>query len=162
VTVPPKLNRPQLDSSRVIVPVFPEFFGVIDRAQITQRTEWLICIAVSPPCFNLLAGIRQRNKDLCVQAFVAQSAVKTFNVGIVHWFARPYEVELDILLVGVSVERLGDKLAAIVDCDGFWQAGYFCRLLQGVDNTRPAKRKINLLRSVDKFNAALAGFRATQ
>jgi hypothetical protein len=67
------------------------------------------------PLLNLLLHIRQRQEELVhVQVLIAEAAIKRFNVQIFGRFTKPREVECDVLVVGPSVERFADKLAAII------------------------------------------------
>jgi hypothetical protein len=62
-------------------------------------------IIVAPPGFDNVLSLGHRGELMYVQTFIAQSAVKGFNKGILHGFARSNEVELHTPPIGPIFER---------------------------------------------------------
>ena len=55
---------------------------------------WSARIVVDAPRFDLLLRVGQRRELVDVQTLIAQPAVKGFDEGVFHGFARANEVEL--------------------------------------------------------------------
>ena len=75
------------------------------RRQVAERAVRAALITVEPPDFNDVLGLGELAELVHVQTLVVQSAVKGFNKGIIHGFARSNEVELDTPPIGPIFER---------------------------------------------------------
>ena len=62
---------------------------------------WPFRVVILTPSFNDLLGAVQTDKDVVVQAFIPELAVKAFDIGILHRFAWLNEPELDTVFVRV-------------------------------------------------------------
>src|SRR5437899_731447 len=76
-------------------------------------------IVVKPPGLDFDAGLLERQEEVLVQAFVATLAIKAFDEGILDWFARPNELQLDATPMRPFIDRSAAKLRAIVRYDGY-------------------------------------------
>ena len=55
---------------------------------------WEANVLVEPPRFDNVLNLGHQGELVYFQTFIAQAAVKEFNKGILHGFARANEVEL--------------------------------------------------------------------
>lgn len=78
---------------------------------------WPETIVFLAPVLGFIPCVVQRWEPVYIQALVAETAIKRFNVRAICWFTRPREIQHYVLVVGPAVERLADKLAAIIDLD---------------------------------------------
>ena len=81
-------------------------------------------IVMPPPRLDLALRVRQRQEPVCVEAFVAQSAVEGLHECVVGRLAGPAEVDGDAVLVSPAVERLSDELWSIIDPDRLGRAAH--------------------------------------
>src|SRR5215469_5898077 len=101
-------------------------------------------IVIDSPGFNLLSRIVQGDKHLRVQTLVAKSAVETLNHRMLHGFAGPHEIQLDVMRVSPCVERVRGKPADVVDGNHFGIATVLGSPLQSRDHLGPRQREIHL------------------
>ena len=81
---------------------------------------------------------------MLVEAFVAELAIETFDVGILHGLAWPNERQGDSCLIGPGIQRPAGKLRLVVHGDGSRQATHFCQPFKHVGNPQSRQRRINL------------------
>ena len=58
------------------------------RCLVVQRTVWTLLVVVLPPSFDLGPGVGQCGELVRIQALMAQSAVETLHVSVLHEAAR--------------------------------------------------------------------------
>jgi hypothetical protein len=70
-----------------------------------------------PPSLYFLLRILQRQEPMSIQTFIPVAAVEGFNKGIIGRFSRSGEVQRHLVVIGSSVECLGDDFTAVVYFD---------------------------------------------
>ena len=75
-----------------------------------------LCVVPSPALY-FVSGVLQRHKPVHVQAFVPETAVERFDVGIIRRRAETGVIELDFVEIRPSVEYLGNEIGAVVYLD---------------------------------------------
>lgn len=78
-------------------------------------------VIVPSPRVDLAPSVRQRQKLMGVQAFVAAPAIEGLHEGVVGRFAKPREVKRYAVFMSPAIQRFGDKLRAIAH----WEAALF-------------------------------------
>jgi hypothetical protein len=79
-----------------------------------------------------------------VQTFVPEPPVEAFDEGVIGRLARPGEVQDHAILVGPTIERLGDALRTIVDTDGPRRAADRGSPGHRLDDLLPSNALINI------------------
>src|SRR5687767_8548980 len=86
-----------------------------------ERAVWSARMVVDAPRFDLLLRVGQRRELMDVQALVAEPAIKRFDEGIFHGFARTNEIELDAAREGPILERPRHEFRSMIDGDRAWR-----------------------------------------
>jgi hypothetical protein len=81
-----------------------------------------VMVVIRPPRFDLAPGIRDRQKLIRVQTFIAQLAVKGFDKAVFDRLSWSDEVEQNTPLVRPFIEHSRSELGAMIDSDGPWFA----------------------------------------
>jgi len=63
---------------------------------IAQRAVRTMIVVVDSPRLDLPPSVSQRDEDIGVEAFVAQSSVKGLDVAVVDGLPRSNEIELEL------------------------------------------------------------------
>ena len=71
-------------------------------------------IVLSPPCLQLLPGVRQIVEPVHVQAFVPKAAVERLDERIVRRLSGPGELQGHTVGIGPQIDQAADELAAVV------------------------------------------------
>lgn len=69
-----------------------------------------------------------------IQAFVAELAVETLQVSVLHRLARFDEIQRDVVLIGPGVKRLAGELGAVIQGDPLRDAMPQHHLRQAADD----------------------------
>ena len=102
-------SRDQRSRARGL-PVAHEFFG----RTICQGAMRSHLVVIKPPARKLLSDIVQIEEGFDVQAFIAQPAVKRFDIAIVDRLARTNKLQLYTILIAPRVHRPAGEFAAVV------------------------------------------------
>nr|WP_263625768.1 hypothetical protein [Stappia indica] len=103
---------------------------------ITKRRNFAVFggIVVSTPILHLFAGIRNGVEPMDVEAFRLELAIEGFDEAIVRWFARPREVECDIVRTRPEINVAGGELVPVVDRDRLGIADLAAHPFQRLDH----------------------------
>src|SRR5690606_25550560 len=119
------INSSSFEGPRLLIPFegeYPAFIRLpwrprqqhIRSASAAKRCVRTALVVVPPPGFYRGSGEFERREPVRVQALVAQATVEALDERIVRRLTGPVEIQRDPVLVSPSVERLRDKLRAIV------------------------------------------------
>ena len=75
------------------------------------------CIVVLTPSFDDVTRVRQRIELVFVEALVAESAVKRFNISVLSWLSGIDKVKPDFAIASPASHRDARELGAIVHYD---------------------------------------------
>ena len=105
----------------------PESLAEFFRGLVRKRAVRALLVVIAAPLIQLAPRVGQVEKDLSIQAFVAQSAVEAFNVTILNRPSRPDEVELHSSLMRPYIHRLACEFAAVIGGNRLRHAAHVIR-----------------------------------
>ena len=74
-------------------------------------------VVLNAPSFDDAAGVRQADKPVFIQAFVAELSVETFDLRVLIRLARADERQLDASPISPLVEHLAVEFRTIINGD---------------------------------------------
>ena len=74
-------------------------------------------IVIMAPGVEHALRLGRGGEHVRVEAFVAESAIEGLDEGVLHGFARPNELESDVVRIRPRVHRAADEFAAVVHRD---------------------------------------------
>jgi hypothetical protein len=89
-----------------------------------------LLVVINPPSFDRLNSLRQVLEPVLVKAFLSQSTIERLDERVIGGLARPTKVERHLVKVSPPIERLRDKLRAIIDANRLRLASVGLELLQ--------------------------------
>jgi len=84
-----------------------------------------ILVVVVLPSLHLLFGIRQIIEPVYVETFIPQAAVERLDKCVIGRFARPRELQDDLVGVRPKIDQPAGELAAVVAVNTPWRTA--CR-----------------------------------
>ena len=79
-------------------------------------------VVVLPPSFDHVAGLAQALEPVLVQTLVPQPAIEALDERVVHWLARPDEVDRDAASVRPQIQCSPRELGSTVEYEGVEEA----------------------------------------
>jgi len=114
------------------------------RRAIAQGTVRALLVVVLTPVFDQGAGFRQHREPVLIEAFVANLAVETLHIGVLHWLAGLDELLLHAALIRPVVQRPTGELRAVVGHHPFGQATTLADLVEHARHALPGQRGVHL------------------
>ena len=71
-------------------------------------------VVIILPALALFAHLAQAGKEVSVEKFAAERAVKTFNVGVLSWTGGLNPVQFNLLALAPGLQHLADEFGAII------------------------------------------------
>ena len=87
--------------------------GELVRRPVGQRAVRALLVIVVSPLVEFASCVGQAEKNLYVQAFIAQPAIETFDVAILGGFPGTNKIQFHARLMRPKVHRLARKLATV-------------------------------------------------
>jgi hypothetical protein len=90
-----------------------------------MRTKLIVFLAPPP---DPVPGIFHRQEPVHIQTLITETPVKRFKrtafgpSGVMRWFSGSGEVQSYFVFVSPLIQRLRDKLTAIIYLNAFWNA----------------------------------------
>jgi hypothetical protein len=82
--------------------------------QVAQARMRAFPIVVDAPLFDLAARVVERNKDVLVEALLAQARVETLDVRVLDRLSRFDELQPHAMLVGPLIEHPAAQLGTVI------------------------------------------------
>ena len=82
-----------------------------------------LLVVVSTPSLQFFPGIVKAEEPMGVQTLGPQAPVEGLDEGVVSRFARPGEIQDDIVGIGPQIQIPGDKFRALINPDRLRIAG---------------------------------------
>jgi len=93
-----------------------------------------LLVVIDPPSFDRLSSLDQVLEPVLVEAFLPQPTIERLDERIIGGLARTTEIERHLIEVSPPIERLRDKLRAVIDANRLWLATLGLELLKNSDD----------------------------
>ena len=108
-------------------------------------------VILGAPVLDEELGLGDGSEPVLVEAVVAEGSVEAFDEGVLHGLAWLDMVKADMVFHGPEVQGFSGELGAVIHGDGSGQAARAGKLLEDMDDGRPADK------GIDMDGQALAG-----
>lgn len=101
-------------------------------------------VVVEPPPFDEESGFFEAHKPFLIQAFFPKAAIEAFDVAILGWLTGIYEVQLDLVSLGLDIQWLHSELRSIVNLKQLGLTEPLGDLVQGAYHPFTAQAGVDL------------------
>lgn len=107
-------------------------FGVL----ITERAVRARLVVIASPAFKLVSRTGQIQKPVCIQTFIAESAVERFDMSVLHRAAGLDITQQHATFFTPGPDRSADKFRTVIDVNLIRQAPSLSKTLEHTNDAQ--------------------------